>query len=120
MTAVNGEGKESKEETILRIRRGIRAAQLRVVLDERQGRQTPAAVIRLSQLTPPRLPSPFDALRTPDGALRRDPASRREMALHFRRGIRAAQLRVVLDEQRGRPTPEAVKRLAQRKLPTLE
>jgi hypothetical protein len=120
MSADNKKATASKEETILRIRRGIRAAQLRVVLDERQGRQTPAAVVRLSQLTPPRLPSPFDALRAPDGALRRDPASRREIALHFRRGIRAAQLRVVLDEQRGRPTPEAVKRLAQRKLPTLE
>jgi hypothetical protein len=41
------------------------------------------------------------------------------MALYLRRGIRAAQLRVALDEQRGRVTPEAVKRLAQRKLPTL-
>jgi hypothetical protein len=40
------------------------------------------------------------------------------MALYLRRGIRSAQLRVALDEQRGRPTPEAVKRLAQRKLPT--
>lgn len=108
MSPDNRKATASKEETILRIRRGIRAAQLRVVLDERQGRQTPAAVVRLSQLTPPRLPSPFDTLRTPDGMLRRDPASRREMALYLRRGIRAAQLSVALDKERGRPTPEAV------------
>ena len=120
MSGADQEARETREETILRIRRGIRAAQLRVTLDEIRGRQTPDAVVRLSQLTPPRLPSPFVTLRTPDGKLRTDPASRREMALHFRRGIRAAQLRVVLDEQGGRPTPEAVKRLAQRKLPTLE
>jgi hypothetical protein len=120
MSADNKEAKASKEKTILRIRRGIRAAQLRVTLDEIRGRQTPDAVVRLSQLTPPKLPSPFDTLRTPGGKLRRDPEARREMALYFRRGIRAAQLRVVLDEQRGRPTPEAVKRLARRKLPELE
>jgi hypothetical protein len=119
MSAVDKEARASREETILRIRRGIRAAQLRVTLDEIQGRQTPEAVVRLAQLTPPRLPSPFDSLRTPDGKLRRDPEAQREMALYLRRGIRAAQLRVALDEQRGRPTPEAVKRLALRKLPTL-
>jgi hypothetical protein len=42
------------------------------------------------------------------------------LALHIRRNILAAQLRVALDKERGRPTPEAVKRLAQRKLPTLK
>lgn len=120
MSAVNEETRISREEAILRIRAGIRAAQLRVALDKDRGRQTPVAVERLAQRTPPKLPSPFDALRTSDGKPRRDPASRREMALYFRRGIRAAQLRIALDEQRGRPTPEAVKRLAQRKLPTLE
>ena len=120
MSADNKQTRASGEETILRIRRGIRAAQLRVTLDEIRGRQTPDAVVRLSQLAPPRLPSPFETLRTPDGKLRTDPASRREMALYLRRGIRAAQLRVALDEQRGRPTPEAVKRLAQRELPRLE
>ncbi|SDL77330.1 hypothetical protein SAMN04487913_11478 [Arthrobacter sp. ok362] len=120
MSAVNKEARASKEQSILRIRRGIRAAQLRVTLDEIRGRQTPEAVVRLSQLTPPRLPSPSDTLRTPDGTLRRDPEARRELALHIRRNILAAQLRVALDEQRGRPTPEAVKRLAQRKLPALE
>jgi hypothetical protein len=119
MAASDDENGTSREQTILRIRRGIRAAQLRVVLDEAGGRQTPAAVVRLAQRTPPKLPSPFDILRTPDGKLRRDPEARREMALYLRRGIRAAQLRVALDEQRGRVTPEAVKRLAQRKLPTL-
>ncbi|MGM7777413.1 hypothetical protein ACSVHC_15525 [Arthrobacter sp. KNU-44] len=95
-------------------------AQLRVTLDELQGRQTPEAVVRLSQRTPPKLLSPFDTLRTPDGKLRRDPEARREMALYLRRGIRAAQLRVALDEQRDRPTPEAVTRLARMELPTLE
>jgi hypothetical protein len=120
MSAVDGEARASREETILRIRRGIRVAQLRVTLDQLQGRQTPEAVVRLAQRTPPRLPSPFDTLRTPDGELRRDPASRREMARYLRRGIRAAQLRVALDEQRGRPTPDAVKRLAQRELPPLK
>jgi hypothetical protein len=119
MSDVGPDARASRKETILRIRRGIRAAQLRITLDEVQGRQTPEAVVRLAQLTPPKLPSPFVTLRTPDGRLRRDPEARREMALYLRRGIRAAQLRVALDEQRGRPTPEAVKRLAQRKLPTL-
>jgi hypothetical protein len=120
MSADNKEDKASKEKTILRIRRGIRAAQLRVTLDEIRGRQTLDAVVRLSQLTPPKLPSPFDTLRTLDGKLRRDPEARRELGLHVRRNILAAQLRVALDEQRGRPTPEAVKRLAQRNFPTLE
>jgi len=119
MSAVDDEARASREETILRIRRGIRAAQLRVTLDQLRGRQTPEAVVRLAQRTPPKLPSPFDTLRTPEGKIRRDPASRREMALYLRRGIRAAQLRVALDEQRGRPTPDAVKRLAQRELPPL-
>jgi hypothetical protein len=41
MSAVDKEARASREETILRIRRGIRAAQLRVTLDEIQGRQTP-------------------------------------------------------------------------------
>jgi hypothetical protein len=39
--------------------------------------------------------------------------------LHVRRNILAAQLRVALDEERGRETPEAVKRLAQLELPKL-
>jgi hypothetical protein len=108
------------KETILRIRRGIRAAQLRITLDEVQGRQTPEAVVRLAKLTPPRLPSPFVKLRTPDGKLRRDPEARKELALHVRRNILAAQLRVALDKERGRVTPEAVTRLAQLKLPSLE
>lgn len=120
MSTHDEEARASREETILRIRRGIRMAQLRVTLDRLRGRQTPKAVVRLSQLTPPKLLSPFNTLRTQDGKLRRDPEARREMALYLRRGIRAAQLRVALDEQRGRPTPEVVKRLAQSELPTLE
>jgi hypothetical protein len=120
MSAVDEEAQASRKETILRIRRGIRAAQLRITLDEVQGRQTPEAVVRLAMLTPPRLPSPFVTLRTPDGKLRTDPASRREMALHVRRNILAAQLRVALDKERGRVTPEAVARLAQLELPELE
>jgi hypothetical protein len=59
-------------------------------------------------------------LRTPDGRLRRDPEARRELALHVRRNILAAQLRVALDKERGRVTPEAVTRLARMELPTLE
>jgi len=43
-----------------------------------------------------------------------------ELALHVRRNILAAQLRVALDATRGRPTPEAVKRLAQMELPSLK
>ena len=119
MSAADEETRASREETILRIRRGIRAAQLRITLDDVQGRQTPEAVVRLAQLRPPKLPSPFDTLRTPDGKLRRDPEARRELALHVRRNILAAQLRVALDATRGRPTPEAVKRLAQMELPSL-
>jgi hypothetical protein len=120
MSDADLEARASRKETILRIRRGILAAQLRITLDEVQGRQTPEAVVRLAQLTPPKLPSPFVTLRTPDGKLRADPASRREMALHVRRNILAAQLRVALDKERGRVTPEAVKRLAQLKLPELK
>lgn len=119
MSGDNREARASKEEAILRIRSGIRAAQLRVALDEIRGRETPEAVVRLAQRTPPKLPSPFVTLRTPDGKLRRDPASRRELALHVRRNILAAQLRVALDKERGRATPEAVTRLAQRELPKL-
>ena len=116
---VGPDARASRMETILRIRRGIRAAQLRITLDDVQGRQTPEAVVRLAQLRPPKLPSPVDTLRTPDGKLRRDPEARRELALHVRRNILAAQLRVTLDATRGRPTPEAVKRLAQMELPSL-
>lgn len=119
MPAAGEEARTSREETILRVRRGILAAQLRITLDEVQGRQTPEAVVRLAQLTLPRLPSPFKTLRTPDGKLRTDPASRRELALHVRRNILAAQLRVALDKERGRVTPEAVTRLAQMELPAL-
>jgi hypothetical protein len=119
MPATEDEGQASREQAILRIRSGIRSAQLRVDLDAMRGRETPEAVVRLSQRTPPKLPSPFDTLRTPDGSLRRDLEARKELALHVGRNILAAQLRVALDEARGRPTPEAVMRLAQRKLPTL-
>jgi hypothetical protein len=120
MSDADLEARASRKETILRIRRGILAAQLRITLDEVQGRQTPEAVVRLAQLTPPKLPSPFVTLRTPDGRLRRDPEARRELALHVRRNILAAQLRVALDKERGRVTPEAVTRLARMELPTLE
>ena len=120
MTDVDHGARASRTETILRIRRVIRAGQLRITLDELQGRQTPEAVVRLAQLRPPKLPSPFVTLRTPDGKLRTDPASRREMALHVRRNILAAQLRVALDKERGRVTPEAVTRLAQMELPSLK
>lgn len=114
-----GEGRSpaSREQTAQRIRRGIRAARLRVTLDEVLGRPTPPAVVRLAQLP---MPSPLDSLRSPGGQLRRDPVSRREVALYVRRSIRAARLRVVLDKELGRQTPEAVKRLAQTKLPPLE
>jgi hypothetical protein len=113
------ETRTPREPTLRRIRSDILAAQLWVALDEARGRPTPEAVVRLAQLTPPPLPSPFDTLRSPDGRLRTDPASRRKMARYLRRDILAAQLRVGLDEARGRQMPEAVKRLAQKKLPTL-
>ena len=119
MSAPDEEPRASTEETIRRIRRGILAAQFRITLDELQGRQTPEAVVRLAQLKLPRLPSPFSTLRTPDGKLRTDPASRRELAIHVRRNVLAAQLRVALDKERGRVTPEAVTRLSQLELPPL-
>lgn len=68
----------------------------------------------------PPLPSPFGTLRSPDGKLLKHSASRRELALYLCRSIRTAQLRVALDEARGRQTPEAVTRLAQLKFPELE
>lgn len=101
MAAINEEASPARKFAFQRIGSNIRAAQLRVTLDEFRGRKTPEAVVRLAQLTPPRLPSPFETLRTPDGKLRTDSASRRQMALHVRRTIHAAQLRVALDEARG-------------------
>lgn len=53
MSDVDEEAQLSREQTILRIRRGIWAAQLRVKLDRLRGRQTPEAVVRLAQLTHP-------------------------------------------------------------------
>lgn len=120
MSTGDKESRTSMEQTILRINRNILAAQLRVALDDVRGRPTPEAVVRLAQLTPPRPPSPFDALSSPDWKLPTDPESRREMALQIRRNILAAQLRVALDKERGRPTPEAVERLAKMELPTVK
>lgn len=42
---------------------------------------------------------------------------REEQAKKIRRGIRSAQLRVALDDARGRVTPEAVIRVSKRKMP---
>lgn len=53
MSDVDHKPRASKEQSILRIRRGIRAAQLRVTLYGIRGRRTPEAVVRLSRLTPP-------------------------------------------------------------------
>lgn len=78
MSRLDEEARAYREETVLRIRRGIRAAQLRVTLDQLRGRQTPDAAKRPAQRTLPKLPSPFDTLRTPDGKLRMHPASRLE------------------------------------------
>jgi hypothetical protein len=44
-------------------------------------------------------------------------AAREAQAMKIRRNIRAAQLRVALDEERGRDTPEAVVRLSKLPLP---
>ena len=44
-------------------------------------------------------------------------SAREAQAMKIRRGIRAAQLRVALDKERGRATPEAVVRLSNLKLP---
>lgn len=46
----------SREAKAAEIRRGIRAAQLRVALDKSRGRKTPDAVVRLSNLELPALP----------------------------------------------------------------
>lgn len=119
MSSGNGESWTPREQAIRRVRSGIRTAQLRVSLDEVRGRQTPDAGTRLAQTTPPPLPSPMDALRSPEGRLRTDPASREEVDGIVRRAIWAANLRVALDEQRGRATPSAVKRLAHNKFPAL-
>ena len=47
MPHADHEARASRKETILRIRSGIRAAQLRITLDGVQGRQTPEAVVDL-------------------------------------------------------------------------
>lgn len=119
MFAGDEEARSAREEFIRRTRQGIRAAELRVVLDDARGRPKPPAVVRPAQRTLPPLPSPLGTLTAPTGKLRTDPTSRSQIARILRDGVRPAQLRVALDEQRGQPTPEAVKRLAQRKLPTL-
>lgn len=49
--------KVSREAQAIKIRRGIRAAQLRVALDKERGRETPEAVIRLSNLKLPEVPT---------------------------------------------------------------
>lgn len=48
---------------------------------------------------------------------RSEVSAREAQAMKIRRGIRAAQLRVALDKERGRETPEAVIRLSKLKLP---
>lgn len=45
-----------REAKVLKVRRGIRAAQLRVVLDNKSRRITPDAVVRLSELEMPKIP----------------------------------------------------------------
>ncbi|MEV7132136.1 hypothetical protein AB0N24_04525 [Arthrobacter sp. NPDC093128] len=52
-----------REAQAMKIRRGIRAAQLRVALDNERGRQTPEAVIRLSNLKLPEVTT--IAVKTP-------------------------------------------------------
>ena len=89
---------DERKSKAMKIRRGIRAARLRVVCDQALGRETPEAVVRLANLRLPELPT--------DG-------SREAKAMKIRQGIRAAQLRVALDKARGRETPEAVVRLAE-------
>jgi hypothetical protein len=44
-------------------------------------------------------------------------SAREAQAMKIRRGIRAAQLRVALDKERDRETPEAVVRLSNLELP---
>lgn len=47
----------ARELKAMKIRRNIRAAQLRVALDKERGRETPEAVVRLSKLPLPELPA---------------------------------------------------------------
>lgn len=105
MSADEESSRISREQTARRIRRNVRAAQLRVALDEARGRPTPPAVVQLAQLPMPPLP-----------AAREGRSSTEQTARRIRRSIGAAQLRVALDRARGRPTPPAVVPLAQ--LPT--
>lgn len=58
MASTNEEAGLARNDALDRIS-SIRAARLRVALDEVRGRTTPAAVVRMAQLTPPRLPSPL-------------------------------------------------------------
>jgi hypothetical protein len=52
----------AREAQAMKIRRGIRVAQLRVALDKERGRETPEAVVRLSNL---KLPEVTGAVKTP-------------------------------------------------------
>lgn len=57
----------AREAQATKIRRGIRAAQLRVALDEARGRETPEAVIRLSNLKLPEVTTTVKSSRPDHG-----------------------------------------------------
>lgn len=110
------------------LREKIRKARLRVTLDEELGRTTPEKVKKLAAFDLPPLvreprenESPRDR-RTSDSQSdgpARGTSDRALLSNELRMKIRKAQLRVTLDEQLGRTTPESAKKLAALPLPPL-
>lgn len=108
------------------LREKIRKARWRVTLDEELGRTTPEAV---KQMAARDLPPLVGEPRQHDGASDRQTSSsesdetahgtsaRALLSNELRLKILKAQLRVTLDEQLGRTTPESAKKLAALPLP---
>ncbi|WP_417219616.1 hypothetical protein [Arthrobacter sp.] len=110
------------------LRMKIRKAQLRVTLDEQLGRTTPESAKKLAALP---LPPLFRVPRQDENAAdrrtsdsendgpTRSPSDRASLSNALRMKILKAQLRVTLDEQLGRTTPEREKKLAALDLPPI-
>ncbi|MCG2621775.1 hypothetical protein LVY72_07565 [Arthrobacter sp. I2-34] len=94
-----------RDQVLSTLRSEILAAQLKETLDELLGRETSPAVKRLARMKLPRIVRTYD------------PTDKEQVLSTLRGEILAAQLKETLDEQLGRKTSPAVKRLARMELP---
>lgn len=108
-----GEGSETasltrKERLFNVLRREIRAARLKVVLDEQLNRESSPTAVALSRMALPPLVGLDEGIE--NGNVRRayDPTNKEQVFERLRREIRAAQLKVSLDEELGRETSPTV------------